>query len=74
VLVPDAAACCQVVTVVMPAPVSEIPVMVVAEPGLLREIVILEVAVADAEAVTPPYNVADESVTVFTLEPKRPNV
>lgn len=51
-----------------------IEVMNVAEPGLFKLTTRLPVAFWDAVDVTPPYNVADVSVTVFTFEPKRPNV
>ncbi len=57
-----------------PVPVSVSEEIVVAEPGLFSARLRLEVAVAAPDAETPPYNVAEASVTVFTLEPKRPKV
>ena len=56
----------------IPAPVRVIPVITVDDPGLLIDIVRLDVAPVEAEAVTPPYSVADDNVIVSTFEPTNP--
>jgi len=48
------AAVSQPVIVAIPAPVRVMPLITVADPGLLREIVMLEVAVVAGSALTPP--------------------
>ena len=56
-------------------PVSVRDVILVPDPGLLSEIVRLDVpTLASVELVCPPYSVPEARVIVFTFEPKRPKV
>ena len=56
-----------------PEPVRVTEVIVVSDPGLLTQKVTLEVAALLFVSDTPPYSVADASVTVSTLEQQTPN-
>jgi hypothetical protein len=74
VFVPAFAEMCHDMMGEIPDPVIVMLEIVVAEPRLFNEIVTLEVALVRGSAVTPPYSVPEERVTVFTLEPNNPNV
>ena len=72
--VPDSS---QVLTALIPEPVRVTVETLDADPGLFNENTRYVAPVVGALPVTvstPPYRVAEESVTVFTFEPKRPNV
>jgi hypothetical protein len=53
----------QLLMIDIPFPLREIPLITIADPGLSREKVKLEVAATVGDAVVPPYRMADVSST-----------